>query len=66
MALAACGAPVGGSARESNDAPAKKERSAQRNRRHKRGRSAGPERISAHVRPWPSAGRIGRVENRTK
>jgi hypothetical protein len=41
MAMSACGAPVGGSARESKTAPAKKERSAQRNRRHKRGRNAG-------------------------
>jgi hypothetical protein len=40
MAGSACGAPVGGSARESN-LLLQKERSAQRNCRHKRGRHAG-------------------------
>lgn len=41
LAMSACGAPVGGAARESKTAPAKKERSAQRNHRHKRGRIGG-------------------------
>ena len=49
MAGSACGAPVGGSARESNLTLPQKERSAQRNCRHKRGRNAGTNTPCAHT-----------------